>query len=139
MSITVSQSIEDVQQILANMTAAFARGMQIPVKYVEAAVEPGSTRVRFTVSVPPPTTFQSIDVRANVLAITNEKMRAVFESAGLAELITPVGELSILVPPPPPPPSPTPLREDDDDDDDDKGTLVSCRAAARDVALLTAP
>ncbi|KAG8462440.1 hypothetical protein KFE25_012260 [Diacronema lutheri] len=98
--------------------------MQIPVKYVEAAVEPGSTRVRFTVSVPPPTTFQSIDVRANVLAITNEKMRAVFESAGLAELITPVGELSILVPPPPPPPSPTPLREDDDDDDDDKGTLA---------------
>ena len=137
MSVTVEQSIEDVQQLLANMTAAFARGMQVPVKYVEAAVEPGSTRVRFTVSVPPPTTFQNVNVRANVLGITNQKVQAIFETAGLAEVITTVGVLSIVVPPPPPPPSPPPKR-DDDDDDTDEGTSVRRRAAARDAAPSTA-
>ncbi|KAG8460490.1 hypothetical protein KFE25_013140 [Diacronema lutheri] len=98
--------------------------MQVPLKYVEAAVEPGSTRVRFTVSVPPPTTFQSVDVRTNVLKITNQKVQAIFETAGLAEVITTVGELSFVVPPPPPPPSPPPKRDDDDDDDDDEATAV---------------
>ncbi|KAG8465219.1 hypothetical protein KFE25_012582 [Diacronema lutheri] len=132
-SVTVDQSIEDVQQLLANMTAAFARGMQVPIRYVEATVEPGSTRVRFTVSVPPPTSFQNVNVRANVLAITRQKVQAIFESAGLAEVVTTVGELSVVVPPPP---SPPPKRDDDDDDDNDndEGALASSPTPGLDQA-----
>ncbi|KAG8460491.1 hypothetical protein KFE25_013141 [Diacronema lutheri] len=90
--------------------------MQVPVKYVGATVEPGSTRVRFTVSVPPRKAFQNVDVRANVMAINGARLQGMFEAAGLGEAITAVGEPTVVVPSPPPPPSPPPKRDGGGDD-----------------------